>query len=386
MGIAGVEYDSSAGICYTSLKVKSTIIPMVLSGFEFWALLLMNSTVCILKHMGVFDPAEYHFDLPWGLTGVTGSLMTFFVCFYNQHVFGRYNKLYDLTKKMCESCLEVVSFTRIQVPNKGAQRKIAKLVISSLFMFFFERSESDADLSNLSNREFKQLEKLELLTAKEISQLQKHCKRYTKDALPSFLALMWACEIMRRVTPEPESRDDMLAGFYGRVYDVRKSQAEVCQILDLPMPFQYFHIMNLMLMLNLVLWAYSLGCQNSYFAPFIYMFVQMMFQGIRELSTALSNPFGDDEVDFPVTDWMITVYARMYGLLHDPFDVTKIDLDQSVPLFTPEHVRENNMIDVYVDFKPQSQQNDLQRSSSDVGGYQAVSQNEEEYSEEEYSE
>ena len=53
----------------------------------------------------------------------------------------------------------------------------------------------------------------------------------------------------------------MLAGFYERIYRVRTCQAEVCQILDLPMPFQYFHIMNLMLCLNLMLWAYSLACE-----------------------------------------------------------------------------------------------------------------------------
>merc|ERR1719253_272447 len=131
---------------------------------------------------------------------------------------------------------------------------------------------------------------------------------------------------MRNVTPNPEERDDMLAGFYERVYKVRKCQAEVVQILDLPMPFQYFHIMNLMLILNLVLWAYSLGCQDSYWSPVIYMFVQLMFQGIRELSTALSDPFGDDEVDFPITQWMIAVYARMYGVLEDPFDITTCDI------------------------------------------------------------
>merc|ERR1719191_693601 len=158
-------------------------------------------------------------------------------------------------------------------------------------------------------REFKQLKGLHLLGDNEINHLKRHCDRYESDAVPSFLVLQWAMQLMRKETPNPEERDDMLGNFYARVYRVRKCQAEVCQILDLPMPFQYFHIMNLMLMLNLVLWAYSLGCQDSFFAPFIYMFVQMMFQGIRELSTALSNPFGEDEVDFPVTDWMLNVYA-----------------------------------------------------------------------------
>lgn len=363
MGVAGRDYDASAGIIQTALKFSSTIIPMVLGGFEFWLLLFMNVGVSTLRHLGIFDPTEYHMDLPWGLTGVTGSLMTFFVCFYNQHVFGRYNKLYNLTKKMCENCLEIVSILRVQVPNKSTQRKIAKLIIASCFMFFYERTEtekekddsgpdaSDEDKSKVSMKEFKQLKGLNLLGDNEIAHLKRHCDRYQSDSVPSFLVLQWAMQLMRRETPDPEERDDMLCNFYARVYKVRKAQAEVCQILDLPMPFQYFHIMNLMLMLNLVLWAYSLGCQDSFFAPVIYGFVQMMFQGIRELSTALSDPFGDDEVDFPVTQWMIAVYARMYGVLEDPFDITKINLDKVTPLMAPELVKEKNMIDVYVDYK-----------------------------------
>merc|ERR1719398_122565 len=102
----------------------------------------------------------------------------------------------------------------------------------------------------------------------------------------------------------PEEQVDMLSNFNSRVYHVRSVQAEASQIMELPMPFQYFHIMNLMLFLNLFLWGYSLGCEDSYFAPLIFMFVRVMFQGIRELSTALSDPFGKDEVDFPVNDWM----------------------------------------------------------------------------------
>jgi len=202
----------------------------------------------------------------------------------------------------------------------------------------------------VSSREFKQMKSLGLLGDNEIYHLQKHCEAFQGDAVPAFLVLQWAMKVMRKITPNPEERDDMLAGFYERVYRVRTSQEDVRQILDLPMPFQYFHIMNLMLILNLVLWAYSLGCQESWWAPVIYMFVQMMFQGIRELSTALSDPFGDDEVDFPVTEWMIAVYARMYGILEDPFDITKTDLSKSGRrMVDPERVKDNTMIDVYID-------------------------------------
>lgn len=78
MGIAGVAYDSSAGIIEVAFRVQSTIVPLVLGGFEFYLLVIMNCTVFISQRLGYFDPTEYHVDLPWGLTGVTGSLMTFF--------------------------------------------------------------------------------------------------------------------------------------------------------------------------------------------------------------------------------------------------------------------------------------------------------------------
>merc|ERR1712048_772484 len=194
-----------------------------------------------------------------------------------------------------------------------------------------------------------QLKKLDLLGDHEIKLLTKHCEKLAEDAIPSFLVLQWAMELMRLETKAPEGRDDMLCGFYSRIYRVRRCQAHVVQTMLWPMPFQYFHIMNLMLALNLVLWAYSLGCQDSYFAPVIYAFVQMMFQGIRELSTALSDPFGDDEVDFPVNDWMMGLYARMYGILEDTYDVTTIDLDNVEPMMLPSDAKE--YIDMYVDFE-----------------------------------
>jgi len=365
MGIAGVTYDASAGIIETAFRYSSTIIPLVFEGVEFWCLLLFNLSIFASRHMNLFDPEAYHIDLPWSLTGVTGSLMTFFVCFYNQHVFGRYNKLYNLTKAMCEGCLEIVSILRVQVENKSAARRIAKLVMSSCFMFFYERTDS-IEGGRVSAREYKQLKSLSLLGDKEVAHLQRHCERYKDDAMPSFMVLHWAMDLMRHETPTPDERDDMLAGFYSRVYHVRKCQAEVVQILDLPMPFQYFHIMNLMLILNLVLWAYSLGCQDSLFAPVIYMFVQMMFQGIRELSTALSDPFGDDEVDFPVNDWMLAVYARMYGVLEDTHDTAQLDLGNVRPMLDPAAA--HKIIDLHVDTERKEEEGRTPE------GYRSVSQ------------
>merc|ERR1719183_1149642 len=103
-------------------------------------------------------------------------------------------------------------------------------------------------------------------------------------------------------------------------WNIRRCQDDVVELMELPMPFQYFHIMNLMLALNLTLWSYSLALESSYFASVIFMFVQLVFQGIRELSVALSDPYGDDEADFPINEWMTQLYVRICAVTEDQYD------------------------------------------------------------------
>jgi len=333
----GVPYDTEAGILASAMRISSTIIPLVIDGPEFWALCFLNITACILRHMDIFDPHAYHVDLPWGLTNATGSLMTFFVCFYNKHVFERYNTLYDLTKYMEECTLEIVSSLRVQIPDKTVQRKVSKLLLVSCFMFYYERTGSGGiETEKISKHEYAQLRKVDLLDDVEIKAMQKFCQRYKEDAVPSLLILQWCMGILRRSTPDPTNRDDLLIGFDDKLFELRDTMANVTYVMGLPMPFQYFHIMNMMLVLNLVLWAYALGCQDSYFAPGIYMFVQMMFQGVRELSTALSDPFGDDEVDFDVNMWMKSLYIRVFAILEDTFLMEDITVDGEKPLKDPD--------------------------------------------------
>lgn len=346
------RYTTDAGIFITALRVSSTIIPMVLDGYEFWLLLLINTTVCVVRHQGLFNPEKYGIDVPYDLTGVTGSLMTFFVCFYNSHMFARYNRLYEVTQRMFEVALEIVATVRVQFPDsRGLHTNIARLVIASCWLYYFERSSQDESDENtphgVSGKEFQGLQRSGLLTNDEIKQIHAFGAEYGEHSLTSLMVTSWAMEYARNCTSEPESRDDMLASLYSSLYELRQCQACVTQIMAFPMPFQYFHIMNLMLMLNLALWAYALGCENSYVAPVIYMFVQMMFQGVRELSTALSDPFGDDEVDFPLNFWLMALQDRVKSLAEETYSIDKCTVTAR-PLIDPR--RASRKINLLVDF------------------------------------
>mmetsp|Transcript_79675 Transcript_79675/g.221715 ORF Transcript_79675/g.221715 Transcript_79675/m.221715 type:complete len:367 (+) Transcript_79675:165-1265(+) len=315
-----IEYDSSLGIVTSALffRFSSTIIPSVITDKEFWILLLLNVTVFSMKALGFYHPDHWNLDLPFSLTGTTGGLMTFFVVFYNGHVFSRYNDLYDLTKEMFEVCINVAVILRVHIPDERLRWKVAQLLLSSCLVHLFElMADSSGDISDhtTSKAEWKQLTKLGLITEEEKTTLMEHCKTLRANAMPNFLLLQWCSELLRFHTEEPNDRFDMLDSLDQCFYHCYHCQLAVVSILELPMPFQYFHIMNLMLLLNLVLWGYSLALQDSFFAPLIFMFVQLMFQGIRELATSLSNPFGTDEVDFPLNDWTLEVYAKIHGIL-----------------------------------------------------------------------
>lgn len=313
-----VEYNPESGILWTSLRYKSTVVQAVLDNTEFWLLLVFHVAVMVSYKRGWYTPSDYSLDLNMNLTSVTGGLMTFFVVFYNGNVFERYTKLYGLTKTMNEFNLYAVSIISRELKDKTMVRKLTRQLLASSFLFFFERTphehEELHDGSNISPDEWEQLQALDLLTEYEMDILQDHCKRLKHHSCPSFLLVQWSMKLYRTQSPR-------LPELEKTYWNIRRCQDDVVEIMELPMPFQYWHVMNLMMMLNLTLWGYALALEDTYFATIIFAFINVVFQGVRELSVALADPFGDDEADFPVNDWMTTLYQRLYSIVEDPWDI-----------------------------------------------------------------
>jgi len=282
--------------------------------------------------------------------------MTFFVVFYNGHVFGRYNDLYDRVREMFEVCVYIAHLLRVNIRDERARWKVGKLTLAATFIFCYERTDHPEDEAEEKSFEFQDgtsmkewatLNALGLLTENETKALMDHCAEFGENAMPSQLCMQWSIEFLRHATEDPDGRFDMLDGLCGCYNKLWRMQQEVVYIMELPMPFQYFHIMNMMLFLNLTLWAYSLALQESYFVPFLFAFVQMMFQGIRELATSLSNPFGSDEVDFPMVDWMIDTYSKVFSILSSLGEEELVSSMSQKPMQRP--YRAQTIIDMNID-------------------------------------
>lgn len=88
-------------------------------------------------------------------------------------------------------------------------------------------------------------------------------------------------------------------------------------MLAMPMPYQYFHILNIMVCINLIMWGYIMALAQSIYAPLCYGFASLIFMGLMELANQLADPFGDDATDFPINEWCADLVHRAVDLIEE---------------------------------------------------------------------
>merc|ERR1711959_295750 len=98
--------------------------------------------------------------------------------------------------------------------------------------------------------------------------------------------------------------------------------------------------MSLMLMVTLTLWAYGFGIWPSHLASVMYVFVLLLFLGFRELAGAFSNPFGDDDVDFPTSGWLNKQLLEMHYIMDTDHD------SLSIKSYREQAKKERSLFDV----------------------------------------
>merc|ERR1719502_389494 len=62
--------------------------------------------------------------------------------------------------------------------------------------------------------------------------------------------------------------------------------------------------------------SYALLNFKSYLTPLVLVLWILVTCGMREVSSALTNPFGDDEVDFPIQRWIVMMRANCSLMVH----------------------------------------------------------------------
>lgn len=336
-----VIYDPHDGIFSVAFRVSSTVVPLCFRRFEFWVFLSSHLAIVVLRETGNLPPQFKDQDglwgMPWKVAGVLTGLLTFCIVFYTNLSFLRYGKLYNLTRELECTAHNFAAELRMRVPGqKPFQRLALRYLLSSHVLFlFFQTTAASPD----PKRNLEELAHHSMLTKEEA----RYLLEYRGD--PTLLLVYWALESAQKGLEAVGAGKDTHR-FTKQTHKFRNLQCEIQDTVELMMPFQYFHITSLMLAINLFLWAYGMGCTESYISTVIFFFALLIFMGMKELSDAFSDPFGDDEVDFPVFQWLNETMQSTVALLETQFDfASECDREQlqlPVELFTIDNRRQDS--------------------------------------------
>lgn len=86
---------------------------------------------------------------------------------------------------------------------------------------------------------------------------------------------------------------------------------QIVNTLKQPVPYPYFHLLNLILFVNLVLFGFSAVIMAWWpFTILAVSIVTIILLGMRVLAVQLSDPFGDDAVDFEIEQFLKGAYVN----------------------------------------------------------------------------
>ena len=188
-----------------------------------------------------------------------------------------------------------------------------------------------------------------MLTRNEVAALKKY------GGFKPYIAITWAMEEARSQTEAQSRSDESLNRDLGQgmreeiihsqfrevAFRFRAHCSQIISLLQEPVPFPYFHLLNVMIFMQLCLTAYTLaarfGPNEWYFATAVMVLISIFLLGIQGLAVQLSNPIGD----FNLEKFMAASFNDAIAYLkEDSFRPTgdKVaEPEARIPLFAADH-------------------------------------------------
>ena len=170
-----ISYDASDFNELTVLlRWRGTIMPSVLCRPVMWLLLA--------AHMGFLYLHIYRHDvvmppLPWKLTAVPTSLLTFFLVFYSGNCYTRYYAFYAKCTGMSGAVMCWVGLLRVHFPQASAEKlwNLTRHVVASVYILYFQLAGGASDGGKqVTESEWKVLLQTGLMSAEEKKKLAEY--------------------------------------------------------------------------------------------------------------------------------------------------------------------------------------------------------------------
>lgn len=284
------------------LHWHGTVLPSLAMRPTFWAALSVFTGTSICKRgfdqsCGRHLPALEPIDMTHAV-----SLLTFFLAFYTSTCHQRFNEQYSGIKAIeghMRSCA-------IKVRNLfKAEEEIAQLDMMELFRFLcasyfllfvrlYDGSLHKFNLSSAVDRG--------LVTLEEEAILKNH-----SESMQCMKMISWAFGHLYRVAEREEMEPLDLGSTAKDILLMRGQMNQVTYKYQMPIPLGYYHVITVLTITVTVLFSYAMAYSTA-IAPelcwLVWSIVVFGLLGMREVAIQLAEPFGDDDCDLPVDNYV----------------------------------------------------------------------------------
>lgn len=300
--LGNFAYDESeAGFFIVSMRYTNTVLPSVVTIPGFWIFFMMHLFLWS-NHRYEFIPsfAELVAEggslyIDPGHIKVIGGITVFFEVFYTNQCYTRYFHMCTTVNDIFQTAHKILLEQNTLLNKAGPQytRLVARLVRAAVLLFFKELK-----TGALHQNDWDEAVQHGLLRREEATALAGLGMPARNNRLAHWMmrVTLAAYEVDGKGPP-------VLMALMNRLILLRDDMNMLLQTHRMPVPFVYYHLLNSMICINCALWAVCMSAFESIFAPFIFLLASFLYIGMLEVAKAMSNPFGDDEVDFPLDFW-----------------------------------------------------------------------------------
>lgn len=256
---------------------KHTLLPMVTSDPLFWFLILTHVAL-LFKQRQMLDAGQQGLPpLDWKAAAVPTSLLTFFVVFYVSNCYARFFQLFGCCVGIGGTITEWAYLIRTHFADASSSTRwnLMRLMLGAMQIHYAfvegDEDENSVGFKDITEEEWDGIRQRRFLSDSEIDRL-KPCTHGSRFFMPVIWSLneIKGCllaKLRARRNDQSLSNDDLLAeaglmtvytSFETIALTFRRNCAETLEVLNMPVPFAYFHATKLLLLSSLSIVSYSL--------------------------------------------------------------------------------------------------------------------------------
>mmetsp|Transcript_95735 Transcript_95735/g.298100 ORF Transcript_95735/g.298100 Transcript_95735/m.298100 type:complete len:482 (-) Transcript_95735:282-1727(-) len=328
-----VYYNCHETLLRSFFRWRSTLTSSIITGWEFWTILATVLAFTLLIDFDVVSVPPGLKDLKvTTLTGPVLSFSTFTAVFYIGQCYSRYLDLYkgcmDVDTEVKVLVAELLSDFGFDPSLRKHVLACTKYVVASTFFFHISMTPT------LKEEEWATFTEKGLLSKVEVDAVR---------GFPCHIVLLlhhWAQKVVFAALNEPATKERFTpperSGIAGRCFAkidrLSRTCRDISNTLNLPIPFPYFHLLQLLIVIAVGLSAFlccviTAQAKENTYAVAVVPVAALAFAllSLRRLSGELSDPFGQDGVDFPSFDFMRHIQDHCVAMLradafYDPLD------------------------------------------------------------------